>query len=384
LLGYLRNNLLMDKRTLSRISILVVLVLAISALHYGTTVEKDQFHDIYRRLYYVPIVLGGIWFCLRGGIGVALTVCLVYAPHVIFQWGHHHGGQLEQYLEMLLYNAIGLLTGLLSGREQHLTRQYRETARELEVSYDHLKSQADQILEIEEQLRRADRLSALGELAAGMAHEVRNPLASIRGAAEILQDGVAAEDPRHEFSRILVQETDRLNRVVQDFLSFARPAPEDMNRLNLNQLIEEILKLVLFQSEKSGVKVTFRPGAIPLVFGVGDKLKQAFLNLALNAVQAMPQGGKLEVSTESVQERALICFKDSGCGIPAGELEQIFDPFFTTRRNGTGLGLAITCRIVRSQGGTIEVDSQVGAGTEFRVYLPGREEVGTGEIDSAD
>ncbi|HKI52372.1 MAG TPA: ATP-binding protein [Geothermobacteraceae bacterium] len=374
----------MNKRTLSRILILAALVLGISALHYGTTVDKDQFHDIYRRLYYIPIVLGGIWFCLRGGIGVALTVSLVYAPHVIFQWGHHHGMPLEQYLEMLLYNAIGLLTGLLSGREQHLTRQYRETARELEVSYDHLKSQADQILEIEEQLRRADRLSALGELAAGMAHEVRNPLASIRGAAEILQDGVAAADPRHEFSRILIQETDRLNRVVQDFLSFASPAPEDRNRLNLNQLVEEVLKLVLFQSEKSGVSVNFTPGVTPVVLGVGEKLKQAFLNLALNAVQAMPRGGMLEVSTEKVQDQGLVRFRDTGCGIPEGELEQIFDPFFTTRRNGTGLGLAITWRIVRSHGGTIEVDSQVGGGSEFRVYLPGREEVNTSEIDSAD
>jgi two-component system, NtrC family, sensor histidine kinase HydH len=374
----------MTNRSWFRILLLVVLVLAISALHYGTTVEKDQFHDIYRRLYYIPIVLGGIWFCLRGGLGVSLAVSLIYAPHVVFQWGHHQGVPLEQYLEMLLYNAIGLLTGLLSDREQRLTRQYRETAKELEASYAHLKNQADQILEIEDQLRRADRLSALGELAAGMAHEVRNPLASIRGTAEILQDGVAADDPRLEFARILVQETDRLNRVVQDFLSFARSAPEDSSRLDLNQLLDEILKLALFQAEKSAVKVSFNPGPIPVVIGVGEKLKQVFLNLALNAIQAMPQGGMLEVSTETDQGRALVRFRDNGCGIPGAELEQIFDPFFTTRRNGTGLGLAITCRIVRSHGGDIEVDSQVGRGTEFMIYLPGTDKVGAGEIDTAD
>jgi len=374
----------MTNRSWFRILLLVVLVLAISALHYGTTVEKNQFHDIYRRLYYLPIVLGGIWFCLPGGLGVALAVSLIYAPHVVFQWGHHHGVPLEQYLEMLLYNAIGLLTGLLSDREQRLTRQYRETAKELEASYAHLKNQADQILEIEDQLRRADRLSALGELAAGMAHEVKNPLASIRGTAEILQDGVAADDPRLEFARILVQETDRLNRVVQDFLSFARSAPEDSNRLDLNQLLDEILKLILFQVEKSAVKVTFSPGPIPVVLGVGEKLKQVFLNLALNAIQAMPQGGTLEVSSEADQGRALVRFRDNGCGIPEAELEQIFDPFFTTRRNGTGLGLAITCRIVRSHGGVIEVDSQVGRGTEFMIFLPGTNKVDTGEIDTAD
>jgi signal transduction histidine kinase len=374
----------MRKRLWTRILILALLVVGISALHYGTTIQKDQFHDIYRRLYYIPIVLGGVWFSLRGGLGVALTVSLVYAPHVVFQWGQHHGVQLDQYLEILLYNAIGLLTGLLSGREQRLTRQYRETAGQLELSYEHLKSQADQILEIEEQLRRADRLSALGELAAGMAHEVRNPLASIRGTAEILQDGVAADDPRREFSRILIREADRLNRVVQDFLDFARPAPADFARLAVNQLVQEILNLVSFQAEKFGVRVEFLPGAVPKIAGDGEKLKQAFLNLALNAVQAMPQGGKLAVATAPAQGRVVLSFKDTGAGIPAAELEQIFDPFFTTRRDGTGLGLAITCRIVRSHGGTIEVDSQIGRGSEFRVYLPAEDEVVRHEIDPTD
>jgi len=374
----------MNQRTWLRILILALLVAGISALHYGTTIQKDQFHDIYRRLYYIPIVLGGVWFCLRGGIGVALTVSLVYAPHVILQWGQHHGGVLEQYLEMLLYNAIGLLTGLLSGRERQLTQQYRETARQLEVSYTHLKDQADQILEIEEQLRRADRLSALGELAAGLAHEIRNPLASIRGAAEILQDGVEDQDPRNEFSRILFRETDRLNRVVQDFLAFARPAPEDRSRLDVNPLVEEILKLIQLQAEKSGVRVEFRAGRVPIVLGVGEKLKQVFLNLALNAVQAMPQGGTLVVATGTEQNRAVIRFIDTGCGIPETEMGHIFDPFFTTRRNGTGLGLAITFRIVRGHGGTIEVDSRVGEGTEFRLYLPGEDRTETREIDSAD
>jgi two-component system, NtrC family, sensor histidine kinase HydH len=374
----------MDKRIRLRILLLALLVVGISALHYGTTIQKDQFHDIYRRLYYVPIILGGIWFALRGGLGVALTVSLIYAPHVIFQWGQHHGVPLEQYLEMLLYNAIGLLTGVLNGREQRLTRQYRETAGQLELSYDHLKSQADQILTIEEQLRRADRLSALGELAAGMAHEIRNPLASIRGTAEILQDGVAADDPRREFGRILIRETDRLNRVVQDFLDFARPAPADHARLDLNQLVQEILNLVTFQAEKSGVRVEFLPGSVPVIAGDGEKLKQAFLNLALNAVQAMPQGGRLGVVTEATTGRVVLSFQDTGAGIPAAELDRIFDPFFTTRRNGTGLGLAITCRIVRSHGGTIEVDSQIGRGSAFRVYLPAEDEVVQHEINSAD
>ena len=116
--------------------------------------------DIYRRLYYVPIVLGGLWFNLRGGIGTAVAVSLLFLPHVLFQWGHHPVSQPEQYLEIILYNVIGFLTGLLSGREQQQTLRALQTAEQLEESYQQLRTQADQILEIEEQLRRADRLSS--------------------------------------------------------------------------------------------------------------------------------------------------------------------------------------------------------------------------------
>lgn len=374
----------MEKRQWLRILILVLLIVGISALHYGTTIQKDQFHDIYRRLYYIPIILGGVWFSLRGGLGVALAVSLIYAPHVVFQWGHHHGVQLEQYLEMLLYNAIGLLTGYLAGKEQELTNRYRKTASQLELSYEHLKQQADQILEIEEQLRRADRLSALGELAAGMAHEVRNPLASIRGTVEIIQDGIAPDDPRHEFATILVRETDRLNRVVQDFLDFAKPSPADLTRLDLNRLIDDIFKLVAFQAEKAGVRLDFCAGSLPQVLGDAEKLKQVFLNLALNALQAMPGGGSLQVNSSLADDRVLVSFRDTGAGIAEAELEKIFEPFFTTRRNGTGLGLAITCRIVRSHGGSIEVESRPGEGSEFRVYLPGVQKEAGDEVDTAD
>jgi signal transduction histidine kinase len=353
-----------------RLAVLVVLVAAITAMHYLTTIQKAQFHDIYRRLYYLPVVLGGLWYGLRGGLGVALTVSILFVPHVAFQWGHHPLTQSEQYLEILLYNVIGGLTGFLAQRERQQKDRYQQAAQHLEESYAKLRDQADQILEIEEQLRRADRLSALGELSAGLAHEIRNPLGSIRGTAEILQDGIPPGDPRAEFAQILVREVDRLNRVVRDFLDFARPAEPDRGPLDLNDLLRDVLALTRQQAVKQGIELKLTAGAIPPVAARGEQLRQAFLNLVLNAMQAMPHGGTLQVATEPRDDLVLVRFQDTGVGIPAEHLARIFNPFFTTRQEGTGLGLAITHRIVQGHSGRIDVTSRPGAGTTFTLTFP--------------
>ncbi len=361
-----------------RLGILVVLVAVITALHYLTAIRMAQYHDIYRRLYYIPIVLGGIWYTLRGGLGTSIAISILFAPHVVFQWGHYPSADPEQYLEILLYNVIGFLTGFLAERERIQKERHQRAAQRLEESYAKLRSQADMILEIEEQLRRADRLSALGELSAGMAHEIRNPLGSIRGTAEILQEGIDPADKRYEFTRILIKEVDRLNRVVQDFLRFARPAPVERGRFDVNETLREILLLTRQQAVRNGVAAELQAGELPPVAGDREQLKQAFLNLVLNALQAMPGGGKLTVATALRDGRAAITIADTGQGIPPENLERIFNPFFTTRQEGTGLGLAITHRIIQGHGGRIDVESRPGEGTTFTLLLPLAEDSGTG------
>ncbi|HAD05377.1 MAG: histidine kinase [Desulfuromonadales bacterium GWC2_61_20] len=354
-----------------RLTIVVVLVAVITVLHYQTTIAKVHFHDIYRRLYYVPIVLGGLWFTLRGGVGTALVVSLLFIPHVVIQWGHHPTADPEQYLEIILYNVIGFLTGLLAERELRQKLSYQSAARRLEESYAELRRQADLILDIEDQLRRADRLSALGELSAGMAHEIRNPLGSIRGTAEILQDGIDPADPRYEFTRILIKEVDRLNRVVQDFLDFARPPTPLRASVDPVAVLREVLQLTRQLALKNGVEVSLDADAVSAtVAGEEEQLKQAFLNLVLNALQAMPTGGTLTIAAGSEGGEVQLRFRDSGPGIPLDLQEKIFNPFFTTRREGTGLGLAITQRIVSAHGGRLEVASAMGAGSTFILALP--------------
>ena len=363
--------MLVPKKTFyRRLSIVAVLLLLVTALHYLTTTQMVNAHDVYRRLYYVPIVLGGVWFALRGGIITAILASLLYMPHVLFHWQHNPTIALEQYLEIVLYNVIGCLTGFLSQRERQQKLRYQKAAETLEGSYLQLREQADQIIEIEDQLRRADRLSALGELSAGMAHEIRNPLGSIKGTAEILRDGVAPDDPKLEFAEILIKEVDRLNKVLEDFLRFARPEPVEYGRFSPSQVVREVLELTRQQAVHNRVEVQVELNDDIEIPGLGEQIKQALLNLVLNALQAMPEGGILNVSCKVKAQELWINVSDNGPGVPPELRERIFNPFVTTRESGTGLGLAITQRIIQGHDGHISLCSSPEEGACFSICLP--------------
>jgi signal transduction histidine kinase len=366
----------MKRSNLLRAALLALSIIGISLLHYLTPLHQPMLHDIFQRLYYIPIICAALWFGLRGGIAASIAVSAVYAPHVLFQWGVHPTMEMEKYLEIVLYNVVGGVTGFLSQKEEERREQLQRTAQGLEESYKKLQSQTDLIIGIEEQLRRAERLSALGELSAVLAHEIRNPLGSIRGTAEILRDDFSPGDRKYEFLEILIKETDRLNRVVEDFLTLSRPLQVERETCDLMAELQDTMTLVLGEASKRGVRLELSPAALPLVRGDREKLKQVFLNLVLNGVQATGRGGCVTIT--AVQSSAVegktagveISFADTGEGIDPAALQRIFEPFFTTKTGGTGLGLAITQRIIESHGGSIEVESAVGKGTTIRVRLP--------------
>jgi len=360
------------KTLIMRVVVVGALLLLVTALHYMTTTKLVIAHDVYRRLYYVPIVLGGVWFALRGGIITSILASLLYMPHVLYHWQHNPEIALEQYLEIVLYNVIGCLTGFLAHRERQQKLRYQKTAETLQESYRKLREQADQIIEIEDQLRRADRLSALGELSAGMAHEIRNPLGSIKGTAEILRDGVGEDDPKLEFANILVKEVDRLNRVLEDFLRFAKPAPIERGLFHPNRVIRDVVELTRQQALRSRVVVRteFAFAEDIEISGQEEQIKQALLNLVLNAIQVMPDGGFLEISTRIQKGMFDLLVKDSGPGVSKDDRDRIFNPFVTTRDSGTGLGLPIAQRIIQSHGGHIKLESAPGEGSTFTICLP--------------
>ena len=359
-----------------RIPLLALSIIAISLLHYLTPLHLHYLHDIFQRLYYLPIILAAIWFGLRGGLACSLVVSFVYAPHILFQWGGHLTLELEKYLEIVLYNIVGGVTGLLAQRERERSAELQKTAEGLEQSYKKLQEQSEQLIAIEKNLRSAEKLSTLGEMAAVLAHEIRNPLGSIRGTAEILRDDYRPGDPKYEFIDIQIRETERLNRVVEDFLRMARPLPTEMVRCRVQAELKTVALLVANDARERRISLVLEPPTVDVVVkGDGEKLRQAFLNIAINSLQATPGGGYLNISTSVCRsdDAAAMCeirFCDSGEGIDTESLARIFEPFYTTKPDGTGLGLAITKKIVEGHGGTLQVESVVGQGTTVLIRLP--------------
>jgi two-component system, NtrC family, sensor histidine kinase HydH len=353
-----------------RLFLIVALILFVTFLHYFTGTEHSQNHGIYRRLYYVPIILSGFWFGIRGGLISSLIVSAIYTPHILIQWEHNGPIRLEQTLEIVLYNIIGLLTGFLASQINFQRRRAEDNMQKLLDSYAKLREQADMIVTIEDQLRQADRLSALGELSAGLAHEIRNPLGSIRGTAEILKDLPPGDNRHDEFSGILINEVCRLNQVVEGFLQVARPESTKQSEFNLEELLNEVTQLTRPQANKSKIRIHRDIDSLPAVIGNVTQFKQVFLNLILNAMQAIGEDGDLWISSISGEKGdVFLSFRDSGPGIDEAHFKQIFDPFFTTKADGTGLGLAITCRIIQSFGGKIQVRNSEQGGAEFILQL---------------
>jgi len=371
----------MMNTALGRISLISFSIIGISLLHYLTPLHLPMLHDIFQRLYYIPIILAAVWFGFRGGLSSAILVSILYAPHILFQWGGHLTMELEKYLEIILYNVVGGITGLLSQKERDRASQLQETARGLEESNEQLRRQADLILEIEGQMRRAEKLSVLGELSAAFAHEIRNPLGAVKGAAEILRDDYRPGDRKYEFLEILVSETERLDRVVEDFLRLARPRAAEPGECDVMEELRNMITLLSTEARRRGVALELEPSTLPAIRGDREKLRQAFLNIILNGLQATPSGGSVTICAcsekdETTGDRVEIRFTDTGVGIDADIRARMFDPFFTTKEGGTGLGLAITEKIIAGHGGSIGVESEPGRGTTVKVTLYANGETG--------
>jgi len=230
-----------------------------------------------------------------------------------------------------------------------------------------------------EQLIRAERLASIGELAASVAHEIKNPLAGISGAVQVLAADFPDGDPRRGVSDQILRQIDRMDKTIRDLLSYAQPLKGEPSPLDLNETLDRACFIALPNPARSRVRVhrEFAAG-LPRTMADGKHLEQAFLNLILNAMQAMPEGGDLTLRTALREEtdaeggRRLLeaAVADTGVGIPPQIREKIFSPFYTTRTQGTGLGLSITRKIIEQEGGTITVASEPGKGASFTVRIP--------------
>ena len=279
-----------------RIFIITLLVVIISFLHYFTSIQSPHLHAIYARAYYIPIILAAFWYCLRGGIVVSAVVGLIYLPHVIFQWGGGLGN-LSRFLEIVMFIVVGSLTGYMVQRVREQRNRYQQTAQELERSYEKLTEQTERLLEMEDQLRTSDRLAVMGELSASLAHEVRNPLGSIRGTVDILRKKFPAGGEHMEFFKILVKEVNRLNEVVERYLGLAKQKQQKMVDRNLAYIIQSVVDLVSAKARKEKIDLIVVKPAEPItVFTDETLLQQVLLNILLNAMASIEGGGRIVVS----------------------------------------------------------------------------------------
>ena len=234
------------------------------------------------------------------------------------------------------------------------------------------------IKSLEEGTLRKERLAYLGTFAANLAHEIKNPLSGMRGAAQLLSRRIS--DPGHtEYLEVIMKEADRLNTILNGMLDFARPARLRKKPFNIHKALDSVAFLL---SDSSGsVFIKSYDPSIPDISGDENQLKQVFLNLVKNAKEALSQGGVVHLTTRAITEFHLveggsagrmvsIEIKDNGCGIKPADMEKIFTPFFTTKQKGSGLGMAITLKIVKEHGGHLKIDSNPGKGTAVTVYLP--------------
>ena len=242
--------------------------------------------------------------------------------------------------------------------------------------------------EMEEHVKLVDRLAAIGRLATGMAHEIRNPLASMSGSIQVLKGGLKLDTDNKRLMDIVLRETDRLDQLLSDFILFARPDDRKKEMVELNSIIDDALKLFSYNPQYSNITVVKNLRGYIMIEVDPLQIKQVFWNIFINAAQAMDSKGELMVSTELVHLDSLnegvksrldsryntywsqVIVTDTGRGIPKSDLDKIFDPFFTDKEKGTGLGLAIVYSIVESYKGTILVKSESGKGSDFTIYLP--------------
>lgn len=329
------------------IAVLLVSLIAIAAVVYKLEVPNPH------------------WFIL-GALAAAVLLCFILLSVLLVL--------VEQPLEDLMRTIARVRRDDLTARVEFAKRtdDIGKLGRQFNEMIEQLEHNRNVIEELHRRdMSRAEHLATLGELAAGLAHEIRNPLAGIAGVVDVM----GKELPPNSSSRAVLgdvqNEVIRIQSILNDLLSYARPRPPTFHPADLNTTIEQAVLMARQQVRTRPVQVLFTPNpSMPPVCHDPALVQQVILNLVLNGIQAITGEGKVEIAIAREDPHALITVKDTGKGIPQDALPKIFKPFFTTRKEGTGLGLSLASGIVQSHGGTIEARSILSQGTQFRIQLP--------------
>ncbi len=341
-------------------------IVLVTLLHYSAAPGLRSLHTVYRFFYFLPIVYAALRFGFWGGLLASLVASLLFAPHIFFKWDNFPSDSLNDLLVVVVFYGVAIITGVTTDQLRRAQAKQARTAAQLAASLHRLEEQG-------EELRRAERLSALGTLAGGLAHEIRNPVGIIRATAQLLrmECGPAAG----ETVAVIQEETERIEQLIQDLLNYARGQHLARQPVVIQELLRQVQERIRPLAETQGVtiRVESHPN-IPTVVLDPEQLEQALVNLCVNAIQAMDGPGRLTLTAgwKAQAECPLeLRVQDTGPGILPEEQQHIFDPFFTTKDTGTGLGLSVVQRIVDDHGGRVWVESIPGQGATFVIRLPG-------------
>jgi len=351
------------RKAASRKALIIAGIAVLAVAHWYFPPANKEVHNLLYHLVFIPIVIAGMLFGWRDAM---LATCITIAaeiPQIVYLWRQEPVYARDQIGEILVFGAAGIIVGLISDRERRQRTHLERTKEELERVYSELRHNL-------ERLKKAERMFAVAELSASLAHEIRNPLAGISGAAGILKRGHATPDNVQTCVEIIDKESNRLNKLLTNFLDFARPRMPRFQATDLAAVLESVIALARHSPGAGEIQFEREiEGVLPEIECDSEQLKQVLLNLVINAIQATGKG-VVRLRASARNGVATISVEDQGEGIPAADQHRIFDPFFTTKERGTGLGLAIASKIVEQHGGMLRADSVPGHGLTMTVELP--------------
>lgn len=329
--------------------IVISIILIISLLHYFTPVHNHHLHAIYQRLYYLPVLFVSFRWGLKKGLLYAGVATLFYLPHILIHWKHSSHDMFTQFVEVLMLFSIALLVGFLSDKERLEQKKQQETLKKMAAM---------------------ERLSLLGQLAAGLAHEIRNPLGGLLGSSDIILKEIPKESKAFPFAEILKKELTRMRDKLNYFLAFSKPRPPKKLPHRLKSVVTAVVPLVEKQLEKKSIdlKINLQDSGREFLVD-SNHLQEILLNLLINAIEIIPEEGTISIQSYEDDHDLTLTIEDSGPGISNDELSRIFEPFYTTRKEGTGLGLPIVKQLIEAMGGAIYADNST-LGARFTLILP--------------
>ena len=332
-----------NKKKSYRMAVVFVLVFLVTMLHYLTRQEETVLHVIYRELYFLPIILAGFWFGLRGGLATALVITTLYVPIVIGKPRGLTGHDLGNLLEILLFTIIGILVGRLRDRE----------------------------IIHQEMRRKEEGLAAMGKAVACVAHDMKTPLIAIGGFARQIRRKLPEEDRTGKKLDIVLQQTERLELMIKDMLGFAKPLDLNCQDDDINKLLQETVLIAEEKARKHDVQFSLQlQDDLPVCHYDFHRLQQALLNLINNAVEASPAGGEVIIRSKMDTHNLCIEVEDFGEGISTDKTDDILQPFVSNKKEGTGLGLPIVKKIAEAHGGILQYEPRDEKGMIFRIILP--------------